>query len=205
MKALDQRLPARIGVRVEQLARVTVAREEPFEPQHIAIVGAADDDGAAGAGLKQPDPAQDQRPHDPLAQLGLFDQKVAQPARRDQKRLGRLSSHGIHQGRAAGKLRQFAHERARTVGHDRVGMVEAALADLDLSRQDEEGARRDFAGRKDAVTGGVGSAFAEPRQPIYFRRRKHRKHLIASGLDQRRRGLRRDSLAAGGVRRRDRA
>ena len=196
LKPFDQRLPARIGGRVEPLVRVAVAGEEPFEPQHVAIVGAADNDRAARADLKQADTAQDQRPHDALAELRFRDQQVAQPARRDDKRLDGLFRHGVNQRRPARELRQLAHERARIVRHERVGMTQPALADLDPSRQDEEGARRDVAGREDALAGRVGFALAEAPQPIAFRRCEHRKHLIASGLEERRHGWRHEFLAA---------
>ena len=45
------------------------------------LSGAADDHRPAGADLEQADAAQDQRAHDPLAELGLGDQQSAQIAR----------------------------------------------------------------------------------------------------------------------------
>ena len=58
---------------------MAVAGEETLQPQHVGIVGAADDHRPAGAGLQQADAAQDQRAHDALAELGLLHQQVAQP------------------------------------------------------------------------------------------------------------------------------
>ena len=102
MKALDQGLRARIGLWIEALMRMPVAGQEAFETKNIAVIGAADDDRAAGAGLEQADPAQDQGAHDALAELGLFDQQIAQPARRNDDRLDRFRGNGVDQGRAVG-------------------------------------------------------------------------------------------------------
>ncbi len=166
--------------------RMPVAGEEPFEAQHVAIVGAADDDRAAGADLDQADPAQDQGAHDALAELGLFDHQLAQPARRYDERLDRFGGSRVDERRAVGELRQFAHKRARAVGHDRLGLsVPAALGDFDPAAQDHKSARRHLAGRHHMFARPIGSALAEPRQPLDLRRLQHRKHLPAPGLDQR--------------------
>ena len=57
---LDQHLAAGIGLRIEPLMRMTVAGEEVLQPQHVAVVGPADDDRAARAGFQQAHAAQDQ-------------------------------------------------------------------------------------------------------------------------------------------------
>lgn len=54
-----------------------VPAQEAVEPQDIAIARPADDDRARAA-FDQPDPAQDERAHDPLAQLGLGHQQRPQ-------------------------------------------------------------------------------------------------------------------------------
>ncbi len=64
-------------------------------------------------------------------------------------------------------------------------MPEAALADLDPSGQDDEGSRGNHAGDDEAFAGGIGFMLAEAQQPIDFRRRQYREHLITSGLDDR--------------------
>ena len=101
MEALDQRLRTRIGLWVQPLVRMPVAGKKSFEPQHIGMIGAADDHRPAGPGLEQTDAAQDQGAHDALAQFGLFHQKIAQPARRNDECLDRLLGVGIDQGWAA--------------------------------------------------------------------------------------------------------
>ena len=102
MEALDQGLRARIGLRVEPLVWMPVAGEEAFETKNIAIIGAADDDRAAGAGLEQADAAQDQGAHDVLAEFRLFDHQIAQPPRRNDDRLNRFRGNSVDQGRAVG-------------------------------------------------------------------------------------------------------
>ncbi len=80
MKFFDQRAGAGIGLGVEPLMRVAVARKKPFQPQHVRVAFAPDDHGAARAGFQQTHAAQDKRAHDPLAQIGIFHQNIAQPA-----------------------------------------------------------------------------------------------------------------------------
>ncbi len=49
MEALDQRLRFGVGVGIEQLMRMTVAAEKALQPQHVGILGAADNDRTSGA------------------------------------------------------------------------------------------------------------------------------------------------------------
>ena len=139
MEAVDQGLGARIGLWVEALVRMAVAGQEAFEAKHIGMIGAADDHRPAGAHIEQPDPAQDQGAHDALAEFGLFHHQIAQPARRNDQGLDRRLGVGLDQGRPVGQLRKLAHERARAMGHDQLGMSEpVALHDIDPPRQNNE-------------------------------------------------------------------
>ncbi len=97
-----------------------VAREKALEPEHIAVVGTADDDRSADTGLEQADATQDQRPHDPLAKIRFRDQQCPEPVRRDEQGLHGRSRIGVHQGRPSRQLCQFTHERARMVGDDQL-------------------------------------------------------------------------------------
>ena len=83
MEALDQRLRFRIGVGIERLVRVAIAGQEALQPQYIAALGVADDDGPARSRLDQAHTTQDQGAHDPLAELRLRHQQGPQPLRRD--------------------------------------------------------------------------------------------------------------------------
>ena len=69
---------------------MTVAAEKTLKPQHIAVLGAADDDRSACSRLQDGDAAQDQRAHDALAKLGFRNHQRPQPLRRNDERLDRL-------------------------------------------------------------------------------------------------------------------
>ena len=66
----------------------------------------------------QADAAQDQRAHDPLAELGLGDQQGAQPVGRDRDRLDVGQRLRVDQRRPARQLGELAHEIAALVGDD---------------------------------------------------------------------------------------
>ena len=90
----------------------------------------ADQHRTAGAALDQADPAQDQRAHDALAELGLGDQQRAQLLRRDQQRLDVALGMAVDQREAAGKLADLGEELPRPLVDDRRDMAEAvALGD----------------------------------------------------------------------------
>jgi hypothetical protein len=74
MEAVDQRLGFPVGFGIESHARRAVAREKAFEPQHIGVLGAADDDRPADAILQHLRAAQDQCAHQPFAKLRFGDQ-----------------------------------------------------------------------------------------------------------------------------------
>ena len=109
----------------------------------------ANDDRSAGAAFEQADTAQDQRPHDPLAEIGLLHHQIAQPLRGDDERLHRLDRLRVDQRGAGRKLRQFADEAARLVGNDYLAPAEATLRNVHLARQDDDQARRHVAGFDD--------------------------------------------------------
>jgi len=100
-KALDQGLRTGIGLWVEPLMRVPIAGKETFEAQNIGMIRAADDHRPAGTRIEKANTAQDQGAHDALAQLGLFHEEIAQPARRNDECLDCFLGIGIDQGRAA--------------------------------------------------------------------------------------------------------
>ena len=54
---------------------MAVAAQEIGQPKHVGIGLVADDD-RPGAALDQPDAAEDQRAHDPLAEIGLGNEQA---------------------------------------------------------------------------------------------------------------------------------
>lgn len=186
MKPLDQRFRARIGVGIESAMGKSAAPQKALQPQHVAIAGRADDDRPAGAAFEQADAAQDQRPHDALAEIGLLHHQIAQAPRGDDDRLDRLDRLGIDQRRPVRQLRQLADEIAGAVADNSLTPAKPArLGDVDLARQDEDQPRRDRAGRHDVVAGGIGTRLAEPAHTLDIRVGEHGKHLVAAGGDGR--------------------
>jgi len=118
METLDQCLGFRIGLGVQPLVGMAVAAEKTFKPKHIGVLRTTHDNRPAGAGLKQTDPTQNQRAHDPLAKLCFGDQQRAQFFRRDDECFDLRLRMGVDESRSARKLRQLAHERSRPMGHD---------------------------------------------------------------------------------------
>ena len=114
---------------------------------HAARIRRADQHRAADAALDQADPAQDQRAHDALAEIGFRDQQRAQPLRRDQQGLDLAFRMAIDQRDAAGELADFGKELARPLIDHRRDMTEAvALGDGDMAGQDHEHAGPGLAG-----------------------------------------------------------
>ena len=113
---------------------LAVAGEETLQPHHVAERVGADQHRAADAALDQADPAQDQRAHDALAELGLGDQQRAQLLRRDQQRLDIALGVAVDQRGAAGQLADLGQELARPLVDDRRDVAEpVALGDRDMA------------------------------------------------------------------------
>ena len=64
--------PYEVGLKFN-LELAAVAAQEIFEPQDIAIFGAANDDRSADISLENPHAAQDERAHNAFAEFGLLD------------------------------------------------------------------------------------------------------------------------------------
>ena len=63
--------------------RMTVATQKALKPEHVGVVGAADDDRTADPGLEQADAPEDQSAHDAFAKLGFGNQQRPQSLRRE--------------------------------------------------------------------------------------------------------------------------
>ena len=164
---------------------MAVAPEEAFEPQQIVKARRRDDHGT-GAGFDQADPAQDQRPHDALAEIGFRDHQPTKPFGRNQQgRHGADRAH-IDESRAAGELADLAHEMACTLAHDQMfDARRVAMGDRDLAGKDQQQAGREPAGRDDRRAIGIGDARGEALDAGDIRRREEREGLIAAGFDGR--------------------
>ncbi len=185
VEAFEQHARVGVGVRVELMVRMSAPAEEVLEPQHVAVIGAADDD-RPGPGLDQTDAAEDQRAHDLLAEFRLRHQQRAELLRRNDERLDRSLGVGVDQGRAAGELGHLAHERAGAVGDDRVATIElVAPSDGDLAREDDGQPVTDLADLHEGLARAIRPELPEPAQPVDLRRLEGREHLLPAGFDQR--------------------
>ncbi len=184
MEALDQRLRLGVVLGIKPQMRMTIAAEEAFEPEHVAVLGPTDDHRSAAAGLDQADAPQDKRAHDALAELRLRDQERTQAIRCDDQGLDRALRVRVDQRGPAGELRQLAHERARLVGDDQLAAAElAVLGDVDLAGQDDHQPVADLADARERIARRVGADLAEPAHALDLMRLQCRKHLGAPRVD----------------------
>ena len=147
MEALNQCLSLRIGVGIDHHARRAVARQEAFELHDIGIFRAADDHGSADAVLKHLRPPQDQRSHQAFAKLCFGDHQGTYAVGRKDQRLDRSAGHGVAERWPAGKLRQFAKQRARAEGVEMLALAVSVVAvDVNLAAEnDARASGTDFA------------------------------------------------------------
>ena len=140
------------------------------------------DDDRPGAGFDQPDPPQDQRAHDPLAQIGLGDQQRAQPIRRDGHRLDIGQRLLVDQRRPARQLGELAHEVAPLMRDDVLapitvaGWVTSTCPDMI-----EHQARPGFANLARACRLPVAARLTEPGEPRNLIVGEAQKHLRSTG------------------------
>ena len=105
----------------------------------------------------------------------------------------RLHRARVHQRRAAGELRQLAHEAARTVRDDRlIASEHVVLRDRELAAQHDDHAGLVLPRGDDPFTRAVRPRRAEAPQPLDLRGLQHRKHLMVAGFDRRTRHGRHD-------------
>ena len=189
MKAVDQGLRLRIDRGIELLIGMAVARQEALEPQHVGIVGAADDDRAAGPGFDQADPAQDQGPHDALADFGLADKQRPQPLGRQDEGADLGHGLGVDQGGPAGQLGELAEEGAGPIRDDPFAMAELiAAGDFDLPGQDDDEPRADLAAFGHRLAGSKAADLAEAQQAFDLHRVELGKSVVVAGIEDGRLG-----------------
>ena len=175
---MQERSRLRVGPGVEHLVRVAGTAEEHLQRDDARMVRRPEYHRPAGMSLDQPHAAQDQRPHDPFAQLGLGDQHRAQLLGRNVHRLDVAQRIGVHQRRAAAELSQLAQERAGAVGHD--GLATTALellADPHLPSQDQADAVSCLAHVQHRFACAVENRRAEAAQPLNLVPAQYREHL----------------------------
>jgi hypothetical protein len=181
---LEQRCRGAVEVGVERLVRLEVAREERLQPDKMGRSSGTDEHGAARTGLEQPRATQDERAHDPLAQVRFRDDQRAQLFGRHQHGLAIVFGVGIHERMAPRELRDFARELAAALRHDWNAVAHpVALADGDASLDDQEHSRCRLAGGEQARATREPHHATESLDPLDLAVGQHGKHLVAARDD----------------------
>ena len=127
--------------------RNAVAGEEALQADDAAGILRPDQHRTADAALDQADPAQDQRAHDALAEIGFGDQERAQSLRRNQQRFDVAFGMAVDQRDAARELADLGEKLTRPLIDHRRDMAKAvALGDRDMAGQHHEHAGSGLAG-----------------------------------------------------------
>ena len=71
MKPVEQLLRLGVVIEIDVVVRMSVARQKLLDPQRAGAMRRADEHDVAEAARDQLDAAQDERPHQDLAQLGV--------------------------------------------------------------------------------------------------------------------------------------
>ena len=165
--------------------RMTVTGEEVLQPQHVAVVGPADNDRTARAGFQQAHAAQDQRAHDALAKLGLGNEQGAQLRRRNDDDPDRFGCDGVDEGRTTAKLRQLAHEASGLMGHDQRALAAVRLEDVNLPREDDHQPGGRLTHARQRLPGSERAHLAEAAHTVDLLRQQRREHLGPARGDDR--------------------
>ena len=159
-----------------------------MQPRRVPERGRANQYRPADAALDQIDPAQDQRAHDALAEVGFGNEKRAQFVRRNQQRLDIALGLAVDQRDAPRKLADLGQELPRPLIEQRRDMAEpVAERDRDMSRQHHEHAGTGLAGLKQRLAIPKAARFAEPAHALDFMWRQCGECLLVARERERRR------------------
>src|SRR5437773_5105229 len=163
-----------------------VAGEKALQAHDVEAAGRTDQDGAAGAGFDQGDPAQDQRAYDPLAELGFGDQQGPQSIGGNEQRLHVRDRVSVDEGGTAGELAHLGEEVTRPFLENREHASQAlAPRDGDGPRDDDEHPRTDLARPVQRFASPVAPHGAEAAEPLDLLRAEPREPPLAPGLERR--------------------
>ncbi len=180
--ACDQLGGIMIPFRVEQMMRNAVAGEKSLQADDAARIQGPDQHRAADPALDQADPAQDQRAHDALAEIGFGDQQRAQSLRRNQERLDITLGMAVDQSDAAGELADLGEKLPRALIDHRRDVTEAiALGDRHMAGQDDEHAGPGLAGLEQHFAVLVPARLAKPAHARNLLQRQRRECLLKAG------------------------
>ena len=162
--------------------RNAVAGEEALQADDAAGILRPDQHRTADPALDQADPAQDQRAHDALAEIGFGDQQRAQPLRRNQKCFDVAFGMAVDQRDAARELADLGEKLSRPLVDHRRDVAEAvALGDRNMAGQHHEHAGSGLAGLEQHFAVLVVAHLAEPAHARDLLRRQRREGLLQAG------------------------
>ena len=187
----EDRRRVRIIGGIEHLKRAGVSGEKALQAQEVGTAGGPDENRPAGAHLDQGDSAQDERVHDPLADLGLGNQQGPQPVGRNEEHLYVADRARVHQRLAAGQLARFGNEVAGPYLDDRHDPPQTLVPrDGDGAGDEDEHTGPYLARREQRLAGGVMLNRAEMAETVDLLRTELRKHLTPAGLERRHQSVR---------------
>jgi hypothetical protein len=129
---------------------------------------------------------QDQRAHDPLAELRFSDEQCTQSFRWNEQSLDRDLCGSIDKRRPAGELRQLTHELTRSVRDNQFAAAGfGMLGYLDTANKDDHEAKAHLTDLRERRARVKAANLTEPAHPLDLRRLQGRKHLGASGGNNR--------------------
>ncbi len=182
----QQRVRPVLQRRVEHGVGVAVAAQEIGQAHQVGRAGGRHEHRAARPRLDQAHPAQDQRPHQPLAQVRLGDHHGAQAIGRDQQRLDLADRVPVHEGGEAGELADLGEEPARPLLDDaRIMAQPVPPRDPHPAREDHEQARIRLARLEQERAVRITSHRPEPAQALDLRGCQHGIGLVLTVLQGR--------------------
>jgi hypothetical protein len=161
--------------------RIAVAREKILQAHQIRVQCGPDQNRAAGAILDQGDPAQDERPHDPLAEFGFCDDDAAQMLGGNEKGFNVDLCARIDERRPAGQLSDFGKELAWSLFDDRHHMAQTIpRADGNGTYDEHEHAGAPFPCHKQEIARFEAPNLAELAETLDLLQPEFWEHLIAA-------------------------
>ena len=110
IETLDKDTRVGVDIRIEEPMRMSVSAQKVLQSEHVALMCMPDDHRPTGILFDQADAAQDERAHDPLAELGLGNQQRSQ---------SRPASEPASGNREGGNERHFPKRAPRSGGFRR--------------------------------------------------------------------------------------
>ena len=178
MKAIEEILRVGVAIEVDVMKRVAIARQELLDAQRAGAMGRANQDDVAVAACNQLDAAEDERPHEDVAQLGIRLDQSEQLLAIELDHLARLADPRPRQRSPAGQHGAFAGELPGPVRDDQRFRSRGWPQHLHLAAQHDEERHRPLAHLDEHVAGRDRAPSSMGRDAFDLCRRERRKDTI---------------------------